>query len=267
MHPMERLRSVARATGAGPGLLVQEAAGALSALGDDPAGLVTACRRLVERHPAVGPMWWLASRVLCAPDPMAEAWRASAEIDADATPAVVCAAVPEDASVVLVGWPEQVVDGLRRRGDVEILLVSGGGESTGLARRLRGADLRVEDVADAGLGAAVADADLVLLEAGALGPESFLAPPGSRAAAAVAHAAGVPVWVVVGVGRALPARIWRAVEASLARTARPVWDRSEEVVPLVLCDRVVGPSGLRPPAEDDPQPPCVVAPELLKSLR
>ncbi len=265
MHPMERLRSVARATGAGPGLLVQEAAGAIGALGDDPSGLVTACRRLVERHPAVGPMWWLASRVLCAPDPMAEAWRASAEIDADPTAAKLCAAVPEDASVVLVGWPEQAVDGLRRRGDVEILLVSGGGESAGLARRLRGADLVVEDVGDAGLGAAVADADLVILEAGALGPGSFVAAPGSRAAAAVARAAGIPVWLVAGVGRALPARMWHAVEASLARNALAVWERSEEVVPLGLCDQIVGPSGLRAPSDDDPQTACPVAPELLRS--
>jgi len=262
---MERLRSVARATGAGPGLLVQEAAGALCALGDDPAGLVTACRRLVERHPAVGPMWWLSSRVLCAADPMAEARRASAEIDADPTPAVLCAAVPDDASVVLVGWPEQAVDGLRRRGDVEILLVSGGGGSAGLARRLRGADLQVEDVADAGLGAAVADADLVILEAGALGPESFVTAPGSRAAAAVARAAGIPVWVVAGVGRGLPARIWRVLDASLARTALPVWERSDELVPVSLCDRIVGPAGLRAPADEDPQPAWPVAPELLRA--
>ena len=261
---MERLRSVARATGAGTGLLVQEAAGALTALGDDPAGLVTACRRLVERHAAVGPMWWLASRVLCAPDPLAEAWRASAELEADPTPGALCAAVPEDVSVVLVGWPEQAVDGLRRRGDIEILLVSGGGESAGLARRLRGVDLQVEEVPDAGTGAAVAEADLVILEATALGPGSFVAAPGSRAAAAVARAAGIPVWVVAGVGRALPARIWHVLEAALARTALPPWDRTEELVAVAWCDQVVGPAGLRPPSDDDAHAVCAVAPELLK---
>lgn len=263
---MERLRSVARATGAGPGVLVQEAAGALTALGDDPAGLVTACRRLVERHPAVGPMWWLASRVLCAPGPAAEAWRASAEMEADPTPATLCAAVPDDASVVLVGWAEQAVEGLRRRGDVEILLVSGGGEAAGLAHRLRGADLRVHEVGDAGTGAAVADADLVVLEAGAVGPEWFVAAPGSRAAAAVARAAGLPVWALAGTGRVVPARLWRALEARLARTALPAWERSEELVPLALCDRLVGPAGLRSPFEDDGQVACPVAAELLKPL-
>ena len=47
MHPIERLRYVARAAGEGPGLLAGEAAGALAAFADDPQGLVTACRRLV----------------------------------------------------------------------------------------------------------------------------------------------------------------------------------------------------------------------------
>ena len=55
MHPIERLRMVARAAGEGPALVAQEAAGALVAFGDDPAGLVTACRRLVDRQPTSGP--------------------------------------------------------------------------------------------------------------------------------------------------------------------------------------------------------------------
>lgn len=265
MHPMERLRSVARATGAGPGVLVQEAAGALTALGDDPAGLVTACRRLVARHPAVGPMWWLCSRVLCAADPMAEAWRAAAEMEADATPAVLCGAVPDEASVVVLGWPDQVVDGLRRRGDVEILLVSGGGEAAGLGRRLRAVDVLVEEVPDAGLGAAAAEADLVVLEASVVGPEWFVATPGSRAAAAVARSTGRPVWLVAGVGRVVPARMWRAVESSLGASALPVWERDHELVPLSLCDQVVRPTGLWTPDDEDDEAPCPVAPELLRT--
>lgn len=261
---MERLRSVARATGAGPGPLVQEAAGALSALGPDPAGLVTACRRLVERHPGVGPMWWLASRVLCAADPVAEAWRASAEIEADATPAALAAAFPDAATVAMVGWPEQVVEAVRRRGDADVLLVSGGGESGGLSRRLRAAGVGVDDVADAGLGAAVAAADLVVLEAGALGPALFVAVPGSRAAAAVARSAGVEVWVVAGVGRAVPAWLWPALERRLAWSTLAAWERPEELVPLDLCDRIVGPSGLRAPSDRGEQVDCPVAPELLR---
>ena len=38
---------------------------------------------------------------------------------------------------------------------------------------------------------------------------------GSHAAAAVAHHAGVPVWVVAGVGRVLPQRMWEALTQRL----------------------------------------------------
>ena len=263
---MERLRSVARATGAGPGLLVREAAGALASLGPDPAGRVIACRRLVERHPGVGPVWWLASRVLCASDPVGEAGRAAAEIEADPTPAALAAALPEEATAVVVGWPEQVVEGVRRRGDVAVLSVSGGGESTGLARRLRAADTAVWEVSDAGLGAAAAGADLVVLEAAAMGDEWFVAAPGSRAAAAVARSAGVAVWVVAGVGRCLPAPLWSALEARLDRSRLFAWERAEEFVPLSSCDTVVGPSGPSRPGETPAASHCPVAPELLKPV-
>ena len=75
MHPIERLRLVARAGAEGrSALLAREAATALAMFSDDPAGLVTACRRLVDRHPTSGPMWWLAARVLVSSDPGGEAW-------------------------------------------------------------------------------------------------------------------------------------------------------------------------------------------------
>jgi len=71
---MERLRYVARADGAGVASLVEAAARALAGLGDDYAGLVTGCRQMVDRHPSVGPMWWLTSRMLCGERPRDEAW-------------------------------------------------------------------------------------------------------------------------------------------------------------------------------------------------
>lgn len=263
---MERLRSVARASGASSTVLVQEAAAALVALGGDPPQLVTACRRLVERHPSVGPMWWLASRVLCAADPAAEAWLVSTELEEDTTAAMVAAALPDDATVLLAGWPELALEGVRRRGDLEVLLLSGGGEAAGLARRLAAAGLVVEEVPDSGVGAAVPAADLVLLEAAAAGPDAFVGVVGSHAAAAVATAAGVPVWVVAGAGRSLPAPLWNALTNRLARSTLPAWDRDDEIVSLRLCDQVIGPSGSKPCSEDLVESPWPVAPELLKPL-
>src|SRR5438270_9921591 len=95
VHPIERLRMVARAAGEGPALLAQEAAGALAAFADDPPGLVTACRRLVGRQPTSGPMWWLATRVLTAGEPGGEAWRAGNELEMDPTPRVLAGFLPD----------------------------------------------------------------------------------------------------------------------------------------------------------------------------
>ena len=263
---MERLRSIARATGVSSTVLVQEAAAALAALGGDPAQLVTACRRLVERHPTVGPMWWLASRVLCAADPAVEAGLVSTELEEDTTAATVAALLPDHATVLLAGWPEVALEGVRRRADIEVLLLSGGGAAGGLARRLGAADLAVQEVPDAGVGAAVPAADLVLLEATAAGPDAFVGVAGSHAAAAVATAAGVPVWVVAGAGRSLPASLWGALEGRLARSSLPAWDRDDEIVGLRLCDQVISPSGSNLCSGDLVEPPWPVAPELLKPL-
>jgi hypothetical protein len=87
MHPIERLRAVARAGWAPADVLASEAAWALAALGvHEPPALVPACRRLLARHPGCGPLWWLSARVLSAGDPVAEAETCALELDADVTP-------------------------------------------------------------------------------------------------------------------------------------------------------------------------------------
>ena len=266
MHPMERLRSVARSTGAGPSSLVAEAALALAELGPDPLSLVTACRRLVGRHPSLGPLWWMASRVLCAADPVEEAWRVAGELDADTTAARLAAVLPEDSTILLLGWPEQAVDAVRRRGDVRVLLVSSGGESSGLSRRLKGVGVEVEDVPDAGAGAAATAADVVVLEATAAGPEMFVAAAGSLPAAAVAHAAGLPVWVVAGVGRMVPRGVWASVVARLEGSAARPWERGMDLVGMAVCDAIAGPDGLTNDVATPRTDAFPVAPELLKPL-
>ena len=146
-------------------MLVRETAGALAAFADDPAGLVTACRRIVSRHPGSGPLWWLCSRVLTATEPMREAWTASDELDEDRTGAALAHALPEDATVCVIGWPDLVGEALRRRGDLDVLVVDALGEGSGLVRVLERADVAVTDVPVTGTAAAAAAADLVLLEA------------------------------------------------------------------------------------------------------
>jgi hypothetical protein len=265
MHPIERLRYVARAAGGDGAMVAREAAGALAAFADDPSALVTACRRLVDRQPACGPMWWLAARVLAAGDPGTEAWRAAEALDDDPTPNAVCLSLPQDATVLIVGWPEQVAEGLRPRGDVRVLVVDAEGEGAGLARRLAASGIDVDLVVDNGVGPAAAASTLVLLEATAVGPDGFVARTGSRAAAAVAHAASVPVWLVAGVGRLLPRRLWDALVARLSEEPCP-WERGEELVPLTLVDQALGPNGLESVERAIAGVDCPVAPELLREI-
>ena len=186
VHPIERLRYVARSSGASQQVLVRETAGALAALGFDPPGLVTACRRILDRHPLSGPLWWLSARVLTSNDSNNEAWNAADDITADDTGDVLAYAIPDESVVCVLGWPDVIGDALPRRGDVSVLVVDALGEGSGLVRRLLHADVDADDVAMAGLGAAVTDANLVLLEATAIGPTGFIGVAGSRAAAATA---------------------------------------------------------------------------------
>ncbi len=266
VHPIERLRYVARADGAGPTLLAVEAAQALAGFGDDPAALVTACRRLVDRHPTVGPVWWLSCRMLAAADPRREGWKLADELESDNTPDMVADLLPGEATVAVLGWPELVGRALARRGDLRVLLVDALGEATSLARRLRSSGVEVCEVPESGLASAVVAADAVLLEASVMTAGQFVAVSGSRAAASVAREARAPVWVVAGTGRVLPPRLGDAMRRRVESAPEPPWDRDEELVPLELASQVVGPEGPETPADAAMRSECPVTPELLRQV-
>jgi hypothetical protein len=264
VHPIERLRYVARSSGADQATLVRDTAGSLAAFRDDPAGRLMACRRMLARHPTSGPLWWISSRVCTAPDPLREARAALDEFDVDPTARALSRAIPDEAVVCVLGWPEVVADALPARGDLDVLVVDVGGEGPGLVRRLRRSDVDATDVPLGGLGAAAAAADLVVAEAACVGPTEFVAVAGTRAAAAVARHAGVDVWLVAGVGRYVPGRLWDVIESRLDQRDDP-WDLDEEIVPLDLVTCVCGPDGPEPPATAAARRvDCPIAPELFK---
>ena len=265
MHPIEHLRMVARARGAGPTVLTREAAGALSTFSYEPAALVTGCRRLIDRHPEVGPLWWLSAHVLLAGEPATAVRTCADALDSDDTGAILAAELPGSLTAVVVGWPEQIAWALRRRGDVEVLAVDYDGEGEDLAQRLSGAGVDIWPVSPSGAAAAVVVAGLVVLEAVSAGPGGILATPGSHAAAAVAARAGIPVWAVAGVGRVLPGRLWEAQLSRLDDSGAEPWERNTELVPVELIDVVIGPQGRRPGSELGAGADCPVAPELLRA--
>jgi hypothetical protein len=265
MHPIEHLRYVARAAGADPALVAQEAAAALADMARlQPSGVVPACRGLIERHLAAGPVWWLSARMFAADDPAQAARDAADELDADLTSRHLSEQIPDGITALVVGWPDIASEGLRSRGDVEVLVVSSGGEGDGLVRRLRDREVEVSLVRDAGIGPAATVADLVLVEATAAGPSGLLAAPGSMAAAAVAHQRMIPVWGVTGVGRVLPARLWDSLLARLDDSGDEPWDRPVELVPDGLLTQIAGPDGIVDVEAGLQAATCPAAPELFR---
>lgn len=263
MHPIERLRYVARAGGADHALVAEETAQALAGFVDDPGGLVTACRRMLERHPTSGPLWWMCSRVLASNDPRAESFRCVSALQGDKSAAALAYELPDDRTVAVIGWPEIVGEALVRRGDVRALVVDALGEGAGLVRRLERSDNVADEVPPASLGGAVRCADLLLVEASAVGPDAFVAITGSWPAAAVAASVETEVWLVVGEGRQLAGPVWEHLVARMTADDE-AWELDEEVVPLTLVDKVVGPRGLETVDAMLRRVDTPVVPELLR---
>jgi hypothetical protein len=263
VHPIERLRYVARSSGADQRVLVRETAMALRGLRGDHTGLVVSCRRIIERHPRAGALWSLSARALTATDPHHELGTFSLEVEHDRTPDHLYDALPEGATVCVLGWPDLIAEAVFRRGDVRVLSVDVLGEGSGFVQRLQRADIDAEVIPPAAIGSAAASADVVLLEASAAGPDGILAVTGSRAAAAVAYCSEIPVWAVVGLGRRLPAPMWQSVIDRLVIDADPV-EADDEIVPAGTISHLIGPSGFVLGTADLDRPECPSAPELLR---
>ncbi len=264
MHPIERLRYLARSSGGDARVMVGETASALRGLGVDPAGLVVACRRIVERHPASGPLWWLCAHVLTAADPYATARRLADEIDADPTPDVLIDTLPADATVCVIGWPDLAGEAVLRRGDLRVLAIDADDQGSSFVRRLDRAGVEAEVVEPSGTAAAVLAADLVLVEALAASPAELLVARGGRAAASVAYCSEVPVWGVVGVGRCVPEAGFLSLAERVADVRVP-WQAEADVVALGLLSHLVTPAGVAPAVDAVLRPECPLAHELLGS--
>ncbi len=259
---MEHLRYVARAGGGDQRMLVDETAMALRGLRGDPAGLVVACRRITERHPASGALWWLCSHVVTSDDPLSTADDCVRRVEADSTVEQLIRCLPADSTVTMLGWPDLAGEAVAMRSDVRALLIDADEHGDSFARHLQRVDVDAELVPPSGLSSAVLASDLVIVEALAAGNDRLLASRLSHAAAAIAYCAEAPVWAMIGVGRALPeATLTTMVER--VGDVRVPWDADVDVVPLGLCSHVVGPDGLTT------APQCIVAdcppaPELLR---
>ena len=210
MHPIERLRWIARADGESATELATQAAWALGALAaTEPAALLTACRRLLERHPACGPLYWTAARLLAADDPLTAASAVAKELCADRTAEHLVAelgATLASGSNIATSEPVGVLsEALETRGRYGVRFV-GALSSTGCTVRVLAAlEGAVVGFALDECEAALDDSAVAVVETLAAGPGVALLTPGAAALVHGAAAAGVPAWLCVAAGRCLPA--------------------------------------------------------------
>jgi len=242
VHPIERLRYVARSEGVDPTMVALEAADALEALSFDQRALVLACRRLLDAQTANGALWWLCAHVLSAPDP----GRAAAECRRGllddptrmdlayglAAGAVVVAEAASQATLSLADRPD--LD-LRVVGDPWVLR----GVLAELSEGVAGGPTTVGYLTDE-LAGALEGVGVVVVEALAGCPTRVLLRAEGAALAAASQAQGASLVAVVGAGVALPEPLF---DACLAALTDPT------VVPAGCLDKVAGPLGLSDPAE------------------
>lgn len=269
MHPIEQLRYVARANGADAGLLVQEAASGLSVFRNDRAALLTGVRQLLTRQPTIGPLWWMASRLVAASDLVSESRQIIDELRGDPTAKELAYALPDQdlnrLTVAIAGWPDTVVRSLQRRGDVRALVLDVEGQGPAAVRRLENQDVEAEDVYPANMAGVVEDSDLIIIEASVAGPSAAVVDVANVALAATAKALGKPVWLVAARGRALPEIYWQEIVARISDADLPPWLSPHEILSYGLVDRIATDKALLMPEEfQESQMP--ITSEILKSM-
>jgi hypothetical protein len=266
--PSERLRSITRRS-LEDHVLAIEAAEALGAFATEPASLVVACRRLLAHHRAHGALWWVCARILAAPDAAAASREAVRLLDADRTADRLAANLPllDESFVAVVGWPHAVDVALAERLDLPVVSVRVDGVDAASALRYRQRDAGVRTVDPWDL--ATIDVARLLVPAAAIGDGRAIVPGGTSEVLEIVGSNG-EVWLMSGVGRVLPRRMFEAVEAAVATAPVDLSldddDLPTEVLPLERFDRVAGPRGLENVADADARPDAPVVPELLRPL-
>jgi hypothetical protein len=251
--------------------LASEAADALAGFASDPASLVVACRRVLAHHPAHGALWWVCARILAAPDPVAAAREAERTLDADRTSERLAATLPlvdEDEIVAVVGWPHAVDRALAERMDLPVLAIRVDGVDPVYDVRHRTTDrnVRIVDQWDPTLTGIAR----LLVPAAVIGPQTALVPAGVGAVLDEIAARVDEVWLVGGVGRVLPVRMFDAARAAVDAVESDAYGELDDLPPepcaITRFDRIAGPRGIEPPADAASRTDCPVVPELLRPL-
>jgi hypothetical protein len=254
--PFERLRALARQSGDDTALVV-EAADCLADFASDPTHLVTVCRRLLAHHAPCGPLWWLCARVIAAPDPADAARDSIRRLEADRTSGRLASLLPfpHDDPIAVLGWPELVAGAFLERPDLDAVAIRRRDGETHVRARLSRAEqpVRIVDETEA---IALSPSHL-LIEVRATSPSVALVPEG--VGDLLWSLPDAHLWLVAGVGRLLPGRLFDVLRTEAERADAPV-----ETLEVARAEAVAGPTGLDQPDRLAQRLDCPVAPELLR---
>ena len=248
-----------------------ETAMALRGLGSDPATVLLTCRRLVERHPTVGPLWWLCSEMVTALEPRETMRRCVDRVREDSTPVhlaeFLAERLGEGSLVCLNGWSWDVAVALSQMEPREICVVDGDNGADHMVRVLERAEHEVHLVGSTGGASAVGEADVVVLSALAASADVAWCSAGGHGLAAVAYCSETPVVLATPRGTRLPHQTLEGMAIDLASQTRgQVWHRGIDEIPVGLFTWFVGPSGVESsaaPGFRGVMPETQYAPELL----
>ncbi len=237
MHPIERLRYIARDGYVPTDVIVEEVVAAFAHLAEEPAGL-TSLRRVLVRQGWCGPLWWAAARMLTASDGYAECREILRDLAEDRTGEEFDALLGSGhiGRVGVIGWTEQAALSLVNSPDTEVTVFDVAGEGEPAASQLAAYGANVAEIVPSHrIAGSMGSLDLVLVDAALAGPAEFLAPTGAAAVLAEAAFSEVPRGLIAGIGRRLPG--WLYESASAHAVAHP--PRSTERVAASAIDRLI----------------------------
>jgi hypothetical protein len=253
---MERARYLAQADGVDEHVLAHEVAELLLDVAHDPAQMVAAARRVLAHQGDCAPLVWLCAHMLVALEPEAAAADCLARLEHQEAARQLGDLFGESASVLVIGDAMVTVDALRRRGDVDVAVLTTpfvGHRLTHMLERdrsVRSYELELVSIA-------VRRADVVVVEPQMIGPLTGVYTLGAAAACALAGALDAELWCVLGEGRALPDPLYGA---AMRRIAGDVDNDAGmlETIPNDAMGRFVSAAGER----DEVMIDCPVAAEL-----
>lgn len=264
MHPIERLRWIARLEGESDSTVAGEAAWLLGELSTtEPPAVLTASRRLVLRRPACGPLWWACARILesaGSDDVLDIAQQIALELAADTVPAKLALSlkkeIPSGEALLVTSPSDTISRGLGPPGRYSIRLLASYRDLRYEMSQFRGADVtgyELDEAEEAAEGCSV-----VLVEPGFTGPDRLYLGVGAAMAVRSARQRGIPCWAVLAAGRSLSEPLAK-VASQLAR---------DEVAPFEpdLFARAVDQTGLTSLSEALGQVSCPPALELAHLL-